>query len=171
MAKKSDPKGGQRSHARHGGELATGGALALLIVSFVPEGVLDAFQTNLMGIVLTGGFSSLTKALSGGGFGKLLKAIGIGSIVLTMGCGVSLGRVTPMDFSGPDGETIISCELTGFHLGVFDGGVCRNVEGGQVGETFVDLTTGLVEAAGKILGALLSPFGAASANLTALSED
>jgi len=173
MAKKSHEDGGRRSTVRHAGELTGGASLALLIVSFLPEGSISPFQATLMGTVLTGGFSQIAKLASDGGFARMLKTFGVGSIVLLMcsGCAFNLGVVTPHEYLGANGETIIACELKGVQFGLFDGGVCQNVEGGQVGNTFVELTTGLVEAVGRILGALLSPFGGASSALLAVGTD
>lgn len=164
---KSDKSGGHRSAKRHAGELTIGGSLALLIVSFLPEGAIDPFQATLLGTVLTGGFSQGAKLIQGGGIGKMLKFFGVGSLVFMLGCGVSIGRVTPEEFTGNNGETIIACTLEGFQLGVFDGGVCRNVEGGQIGDTFVDLTLGLGRIAMAAIGGIFSAFGSAGAAITA----
>jgi len=162
---KSDVQGGQRSAKRHAGELTGGAAIALLIVSLLPEGMLDAFQGNLASVVMTGFFSQAGKFVSGGGIGKALKIMGVGSLLVVMlsGCGVSMGKLVPHEFTGHNGETIIACEITGIQFGLFDGGVCRNVEGGQIGQTFVDLFVGTVEAAGRIIGGLLMGMGGAGA--------
>lgn len=162
---KSHVDGGQRSAKRHAGELTGGAAMALLLVSLLPEGMLDAFQGNLASVVMTGAFSQASKLASNGGFMNLLKRLGAVSLLVVMvsGCGVSMGRVTPHEFTGHNGETIIACTIEGVQFGLFDGGVCRNVEGGQVGQTFVDLFTGTVEAVGRIVGGLLMGLGGAGA--------
>lgn len=168
---KSDVQGGHRSATRHASEIGVGGALALLIVSYLPEGVADAFQSNMLSVVLTGAFSTVAKMAGGGTATALIKKVLklglVAGLMGTMGCAMSIGQVTPEEFTGANGETIIACDLKGIQFGVFDGGVCRNVEGGQVGETFVDLFTGAVEAVGRILGGILTGFASAGSALGA----
>jgi len=97
----------------------------------------------------------IKRAISGGAAALLLLSL--------VGCGISLGRVTPASYTGINGETIIACEIVGIQLGIGDGGVCQNVEGGELS----DAPVRLVEAAGRIAGALFTPFGAVGAALSA----
>lgn len=161
MAEKSHPLGGQRTKGRHVAELGTGGALALLIVSFIPEGWMNAFQQNLSGVVLTGAFSTAAKLLHESGLmGRLLKLGMVLSVMVVLtGCAFSVGTVDPEITTGADGETIVACEMKGVQFGVFDGGVCRNVEGGQVGDTFVELVTGTVTAVIRAIAGGIAGFG------------
>lgn len=160
MAKKGHELGGQRvSKKRHAGELGAGGALALLIVSYLPEGFADPFQTNLLSVVLTAVFSTAAKALREV---DVLRKMGIGGLVvvlLSSGCALTMGEIEPREFTGVQGETIVACEIRGVSLAVGDGGTCATVEGGQVSAGFVDVVLGLVESAGRIVGGIFTGIG------------
>tara|TARA_Y100000310_G_scaffold334667_1_gene414933 strand:- start:1019 stop:1537 length:519 start_codon:yes stop_codon:yes gene_type:complete len=163
VKKKSHELGGHRSAVRHGSELGVGAALALLVVSFLPDGWVDAFQSNLLSVVLTGGFSTAAKLLDAKG---LLPGIAKSGLVLIMagtisGCALTVGTVDPEEFTGVQGETIIACEIKGFSLAVGDGGTCRTVEGGNVSQGFVGMVTGLVESVGRILSGVFGGIGSA----------
>lgn len=166
MAEDSHPNGGRRSQTRHNIENMGGFGIVWLILNRI-EGLSSAEQTVALGV----GMAALSGALkfwNENGIGKrLLKKLGLSSIVLLLltGCGISIGHVTPSEFEGENGQTIIACEMKGIQLGFGDGGVCQNAEGGHVSNTFAVLFTGTIEAVGRILGAVLSPFGAAGAAL------
>ena len=164
MADDSHELGGRRSQARHAFE--NGGISGLLFVVLSRIESLDSVEkTALMAFGITAG-GAIAKAWNEHRLtGKLLAKIGLGGIVLTLftGCAWSVGDVQPMSFEGRNGETIIACRVQGIQVAVGDGGLCRNAEGGHVSQVFSGLFTGTVEAAGRIVGALLSPFGALGA--------
>lgn len=159
--KKSDPQGGIRTTGRHVGELTTGGALALLLISFAPEHWMNAFQQNLAGIVLTALFSTIAKELHKRG---ILGDVVRNSIVLIAvlglgGCAGQLGKVEPNFHTGADGETIVACSVAGVTWSFGDADVCRNVEGGRVSKTFSDMVLGVIRTAGAAVAGIFSGFG------------
>lgn len=166
MAEDSHPNGGRRSQTRHNLENMGGFGIVWLVLNRV-DGLTSAEQTVALGVGMAG-LSALAKFWSENGISKrLLGKIGLTGMALLLftGCGISLGQVTPSKFEGSNGETIIACEMRGIQIGIGDGGVCQNAEGGHVSNTFAVLFTGTIEAVGRILGAVLSPFGAAGAAL------
>jgi len=129
------------------------------------DGLSTAEQTVALGVgmaVLSGiakvwSENSLTQ--------KLLAKVGLASLVLLVltGCGVSLGHVTPHEFEGENGQTIIACEMRGIQLGVGDGGVCQNAEGGHVSDVFAGMWTATVDTVRTIVAAIFVPFSAIGA--------
>ena len=99
-----------------------------------------------------------------------MRALGLAVLVLSLaGCQSTMGKITPHEFTAVSGETIIACEVEGWTFAVGDGGVCRvddtgyvsTTEGGRVSETFRDLTLGLVEGVGRVVGGLFGGIGGA----------
>jgi len=165
MPNKSHELGGKRTKGRHVSELGVGGALALLLVSFVPESWgLDAFQMNLSGVVLTGTFSTVAKMLhEAGGLAKILRLSLVLGLFLPLGCAVQMGKVDPKIHTGADGETIVACTVTGVSVAWGDASVCRNTEGGHVSEAFAGMWTTTVDTIRTIVAAVFVPFGAVGA--------
>ena len=161
MAEDSHPRGGRRSHTRHNLENMGGFGVVWLILNRM-DGLSSAEQTVALGVgmALLSGAAKIWNEY--GLTGKLLKKVGLGALValLLTGCGVSIGKVTPHEFEGENGQTIIACEMTGVQFGAGDGGVCQNAEGGHVSDVFAWMVTGIVDSAGRILGAVLSPLSA-----------
>lgn len=161
-------KGANRSVGRHVSELGTGGALALLIVSFTPEGWMDAFQMNLSGVVLTGFFSTIAKVASERG---LLGGVAKSGLVLllagTMGCAGVVGRVEPTIHTGADGETVVACSVTGIAWSGGDADICRNLESGHVGRDFVNMILGIFRITGAAVGGFFGGLGGAGQGVVA----
>lgn len=105
---------------------------------------------------------------------KLLATLGA-ALVLS-GCAGSLGTVTPVSMTAEltDGQvvTVIAYETKGIHWTngfAIVGGTASGssaLEGGNLSDNGGNVITGAFEAVAHILGALLSPFGAASAALS-----
>lgn len=160
--------GANRTVGRHVGELGTGGALALLIVSFVPDGWMDAFQMNLSGVVLTGAFSTIAKlAAESGGIKKLLKLGLVAGLIGTLGCAGVVGRVDPEIHTGADGETIVACSVTGIAWSGGDADICRNLESGHVGRDFVNMILGIFRITGAAVGGFFGGLGGAGNGVVA----
>lgn len=164
MAEDSHRLGGRRTQTRHNVENMGISGLLFVVLNRIDS--LDSMEkTAIMGagVVMIGAAAKFWSERDIGG--KLLAKVGLGSLVLLVltGCGISLGQVKPEQFEGSNGETIIACEMRGIQIGVGDGGVCQNAEGGHVSSIFSQMFIGTVEAAGRVLGALLSPFGAIGA--------
>jgi len=164
MAEKSHDLGGRRSQARHNFENAGASGLVWFVLNRI-DSLDSAEKTALMGFLVVA-LSALAKAWSDHRLtSKLLAKAGLGGIVLVAlsGCAISLGEIEPHEFEGSNGETIIACSVRGVQLAAGDGGVCSNVEGGRVSDAFAWLVTSVVEGVGRVLGAVLSPFGAIGA--------
>ena len=163
---KSHKDGGYRTGVRHNFENLGAGSIAWVILNRIDALEAPEKTALLVGMMALGSWGA--KVWNQNQItAKLLKKIGLSALIVSMlsGCALNIGQVTPDEYTGVNGETIIACELKGIQFGVFDGGVCRNVEGGQVGRTFVDLFTGAVEAVGRILGGILTGFSAAGSAL------
>jgi len=168
---KSDPQGGTRTAGRHMGELGVGGALALFIISFIPQGeagVINAFQANLGSIILTGFFSTVSKKLHEKGF---LPDIGkVGIVVLlagSIGCAGQVGLVRPTIHTGADGATVVACEVRGISFAFGDADICRNIEGGTVSQFFADMFLGTVRLVSAGVAGFFSGLGGAGAGMQA----
>ena len=107
---------------------------------------------------------------------KLLAAVG--AALILSGCAGSVGTVTPVSMEAElvEGQvvTVIAYETkgiqwtNGYAIVGGNGSGSSALEGGNISDNGGGVITGTVEAIARILGALLSPFGAASA---ALSEN
>lgn len=176
MAEDSHAQGGRRSRIRHateGGTLSS--AVTFLMLQWSPaflSGESGPVMKSLLAGALIGILGGLYKwfhesGIEGAITGRIKRAIEGGAAALLLlslvGCGISLGRVTPASYTGINGETIIACEVVGIQLGIGDGGVCQNVEGGELS----DAPVRLVESVGRIAGAIFTPFGALGAALSA----
>ena len=145
-----------------------GGALALLIVSFFPEDMMNAFQMNLTGVVLTGAFSTGAKLLNESGLvAKLMKTGLVALLIGSTGCAVQLGTVVPEIHTGADGETIVACEVKGVTLAFGDGGICRNIEGGHVSQAFAGLFTSTIGLAMSAVAGIFGGIGAIGSGMAA----
>ena len=164
---KSDPQGGQRSQVRHNVDNLGMSGFAWVAINRLAEAdyLSTAEATAIFGGVVVVGSGFLKWASSKGLGDRILKKLGLVGLVLVMlsGCGISVGHVVPHEFTGANGQTIIACTVTGVQLGIGDGGVCRNVEGGHVSKSFADLFTGTLEAAGRIIGGVFMGLGSAGA--------
>ena len=161
-------KGANRTVGRHVGELGTGGALALLIVSFVPEGWMDAFQMNLSGVVLTGAFSTAAKMLNQSGLvSKVLKLGLVAALMGTVGCAGVIGHVEPEIHTGADGETVVACSISGVAWSGGDADICRNLESGHVGRDFVNMVLGIFRITGAAVGGFFGGLGGAGNGVVA----
>ena len=96
----------------------------------------------------------------------------IGKIVLavlltsSLGCAMMIGVSSPKEVTVEDGETVVAYEVTGLSIAVGASGVGGNVEGGNVSGSFVDLVTGVIEAAGRIIGGFFTGLGGIGAAIT-----
>ncbi len=164
---KSNELGGQRSGVRHASEIGIGGALALLIVSFLPDAWIDPFQSNLISVVLTATFSTAAKLLQQKGILGILGKAGLVVLVTTsMGCAVFAGSSKPYEFTGVQGETIVACEIKGIALTFGDADICRNVEGGHISEPFAGVLSGLFDAVLRIIGGIFTGIGGVGAAIS-----
>ena len=167
---KSDPLGGRRTQLRHGSELVGGMGLAVFVMTFIPDSILDPFQKNVGVGILTGVFSHTAKIWDEASITKriITKVFGA-SIVLLMlsGCAGFAGRSTPHEFRGPNGETIVACEVAGIGFSFGDADICRNIEGGHVSEFFKDIVLGVTDTAMRIVGGVFAGIGGAGAAMSA----
>ncbi len=167
---KSDPQGGQRTAGRHVSELGVGGALALFIVSLLPDAWLDPFQMNLLGVILTGAFSTIAKILHARGLlGELTRSGLVLALLISIGCAGQVGTITPEFRTGADGETIVACTIKGVSISWGDSDICRNVEGGHVGRDFVGMFLGVVQIAVSAVGGIFSGLGGVGASMQAVA--
>jgi len=166
---KGDPQGGSRTVGRHVSELSGGAALALLLVSFIPESWgFDPFQLNLSSVVLTGALSTVAKLNQEAGFIKKLLRIGlVAGLLGSIGCAGVIGKVDPQIHTGSDGETIVACSVTGVAWSGGDADICRNLESGHVGRDFVEMVLGIGRLAAAAVGGILGGIGGAGAALSA----
>jgi hypothetical protein len=162
---KSDPLGGHRTGTRHATELTISAAAALLMVSFIPEGWVDPFQSNLISVIGTGAFSTIAKFTDQAGVGgRILAKIGKSSIVLLLlgtGCAIQLGTVKPEQFNSPMGDTIVACSVTGVSLALGDADVCRTVSGGHASKQFTNMVGDIVNGVFRAVGGFFGGLGAA----------
>ena len=167
MAEDSHKLGGQRSQARHNVENLGAGGILFVILGRI-DGLTSMEQTAIMGAGMVV-MSAFAKMWSENGMtARVISKLGLGLLTLFVvsGCAINLGRVTPELFEGQNGETIIACTTEGVQIALGDGGVCRNIEGGHVSETFADLFTGTIEAAGRVIGGVFTGLGSAGAAIT-----
>lgn len=109
---------------------------------------------------------------------KLLATL-TAALVLS-GCAGSIGTVKPVSMKAEleEGQvvTVIAYETKGIHwtngYAIVGGNVSGSaaLEGGNISDNGGGVITGTVEAVARILGALLSPFGAASSALSQSAE-
>lgn len=170
MGEKSDELGGQRrTLTRHGFEGgAVTAAAALLVGKFGASlGITEVWEQSAALAVLVGILGTVAKFWHENELTKrilaraLPPAAGILLAVLVSGCAIQLGRVTPHEFSGAFGETVIACETVGINLAFGDADICRNTEGGHVSKTFADMTLGLVRTAAAAVAGFFSGLGSA----------
>ena len=167
---KSHELGGQRTQVRHNIENLGVGGLLLILVNR-----LEGFESWEQNALMYGGMaigSAVLKWLSTSSPIRdgLLKKIGILSIVaavFTSGCAVQLGSVKPHFETGPNGNTIVACEVKGVSLALGDGGICRNVEGGHVSQFFSSMFTSTVSLALGVVGSIFGGIGGIGAAMTA----
>ena len=103
----------------------------------------------------------------------------LGAALVLSGCAGSLGTVTPVSMTAElsDGQvvTVIAYQTKGIHwtngYAIVGGGPSgAALEGGNLSENGGNVITGAFEAVAHILGALLSPFGAASGALSSVDQ-
>ncbi len=166
MTKKASDLGGQRARAtQHGVEVGGASALALLVISFAPAGMLDPFQAATAASVLTGVFSMIAKVLRDRG---ILPEVAKSALVLILagglgGCALTLGTIEPQEFTAAQGETVIACEIKGLSLAFGDGGTCATVEGGKISQAAADLLGGVFNGVRGILAGIFGGPAAAAA--------
>ena len=159
---KSDPLGGHRTGKRHATELTISAAASLLLVSFIPDGWVDPFQSNLISVIGTGAFSTIAKFTDQAGLGKrILGKLGIVLLIAPLGCAIQLGTVKPEQFNSPMGDTIVACSVTGVSLALGDADVCRTVSGGHASKQFTDMVGDIVNGVFRAVGGFFGGLGAA----------
>lgn len=169
MGEKSHELGGQRSNVRHNiDQLGGFGAAYFVLNRFVENGTIDTMEAAMLFGSIQWAVSALGKAASTYG-PKLLARYGftLSLFLLLSGCAIQLGRSTPHEFTGANGETIIACDVQGISVALGDADICRNVEGGHVGRDFVDMTLGVVKAAGSIVAGFFTGLGGAGQGMQA----
>lgn len=166
---KSDPNGGIRSQTRHNVENVGVGGFALVALNRMVEADwISPTEANwLFAASMIVGSGLLKMASEKKIVDRLMTKVGLGSIVVLMslGCANNFGSVIPHEFKGPDGETIVFCEMHGWQAAWGGGDVCRNVAGDHVSEVFAVLWQGTVGAALNLVGSFfgrppVSPFPA-----------
>lgn len=169
-----DPQGGQRTRGlgTRTAEWTTAGAAAVLAVSYLPDGWANAFQQNMISIVLTGAFKEAAKqaVLRGwttpnpddreSGPGSGVAKVGLVLLLaLALGCSGSLGVQRPHFHTGADGETIMTCEQIGFAWAFGDASNCGAQRGGTASTTARDMVLGVIRLASQAVAGFFTGVG------------
>ncbi len=169
----SDELGGIRSKKRHAVEGTAAASLAVLLISFFPEGSLSLMQVGSMTAIMTAVFSSIAKWMNENGIaGRVAKSILHLSLVAALfsGCAMQIGTSTPHQFASANAsEVIIACDLKGIQLTFGDADICRNIEGGHISEGFAGVITSTVDAAVRVVAGIFTGLGSVGAALSPAS--
>lgn len=178
---KRGPNLGSRTIARHGAQgTATVGSLMTILQSMVNMEWLTQesafFALGALTVVGTTLWKWSDKLKMEARVNKALEKHFPSSIVILLvclaltlpGCAVQLGTAKPEKFVALDGTMLIACETKGVYFAVGDADICSNsMRGGHVGRDFVDMTLGVVQAAGSIVAGFFTGLGGAGAGMQA----